>query len=66
MKIFYDERMLLHRIPDVIFDSLPSSLLEKQIELPEGADRIINIVIAPIFRRTLLSSAPAPAMKSRH
>ena len=34
MKIFYDERMLLHRIPDVIFDSLPSSLLEKQIELP--------------------------------
>ncbi len=44
MKIFYDERMLLHRIPDGIFDSFPSPLLEKQIEQPEGADRIINTV----------------------
>jgi acetoin utilization deacetylase AcuC-like enzyme len=44
MKIIYDERMLLHRIPDGIFDSFPSSLLEKQIEQPEGADRIINTV----------------------
>jgi acetoin utilization deacetylase AcuC-like enzyme len=44
MKIFYDEKMLLHRIPDGIFDSYPSPLLEKQIEQPEGADRIINTV----------------------
>jgi acetoin utilization deacetylase AcuC-like enzyme len=44
MKIFYDERMLLHRIPDGMFDSCPSPLLEKQIEQPEGADRIINTV----------------------
>ncbi len=44
MKIFYDERMLLHRIPDGILDSFPSALLEKQIEQPEGADRIINTV----------------------
>jgi len=44
MKIFYDVRMLLHRIPDGVFDSFPSPLLEKQIEQPEGADRIINTV----------------------
>lgn len=44
MKIFYDQRILSHRIPDGIFDSLPSPLLEKQIEQPESADRIINTV----------------------
>ncbi|MDH3377310.1 MAG: hypothetical protein OEQ39_10150 [Gammaproteobacteria bacterium] len=45
--------MLLHRIPDGVFDSLPSPLLEKQIEQPEGPDRIINTV--SVLRRGPLS-----------
>jgi acetoin utilization deacetylase AcuC-like enzyme len=44
MRIFYDERVLLHRVPAGVFDSFPSPLLEKQIEQPEAADRIINTV----------------------
>ncbi len=31
-----------------MFDSFPSPLLEKQIEQPEGADRINNTVKDPI------------------
>ena len=44
MKNYYDERMLLHKMPSGIFSSLPSPLLEKQIEHPEATDQILNTV----------------------
>jgi len=44
MNIFYNDEMLNYHAPPGIFDNKPSSYLERQIDQPEGSDRICNTV----------------------
>ena len=44
MAVFFDESMLGFRLPDGVFDSLPSDLLELQMAQPEGPERLANTV----------------------
>ncbi len=44
MTVFFDESMLGFRIPDGVFDSLPSDLLDVQMAQPEGPERLANTV----------------------
>ena len=44
MSIFYNDKMLEYKAPPGMFDSTPSAYLERQIDQPEGSDRICNTV----------------------
>ncbi len=44
MKIYYTSEVLGYQLPAGLFDSYPSPLLDKQIDQPEGPDRIRNTV----------------------
>ena len=44
MTVFFDESMLGFRIPDGVFDSLPSDLLDVQMAQPERPERLANTV----------------------
>ena len=44
MAVWFDESMLGFCLPDGVFESLPSDLLELQMAQPEGPERLANTV----------------------